>query len=557
MEERREMEKTEATIERKESLANQSGFPYIIDFTEQGVYLELADALLDAPPVLPALVAYDIKRRGISSVNSGEMVLRLRQKHSRFRLADPQEEKQVDAAVYVTIERGAMEAELTILPPTKDGAALAAQDILRMIRESWGVTHGIDEALVTEMAEEAEVLLEYYKTKTIAHGTPPERGADATVTLLFGTERDFKPTMLDDGSVDYKKLNIFTSVKEGEPVVVRVPPQMGTPGRNVQGVEIPALLGNDRKMLKGKNVRFSEDGNTMFAEKEGRIDFVRDMVVVSDVLQIPGDVDMSVGNIDFTGDVRIGGGVIAGLTVKAGGNIEVNETVECATLIAGRDIILKKGIQGMDKGVLKAGGNIISRFIERCNVEAGESVHSDYIVYSKVEAAKSVVLRGKRGRLIGGTTCAGSEVIARTIGTPTGEKTILELSAAPELRGELNELITTVASTKAQLDKIDSLTRMYKHKGESDERMEMWTKLQAGREQLKLTYEKQQNEVEELRERIRKMPKGKVHIYGEAYHDVKVTIDFVTYTFKETVVFTTMKYKDGAIVFTACETGER
>ncbi|MBQ8038297.1 MAG: DUF342 domain-containing protein, partial [Lachnospiraceae bacterium] len=49
-------------------------------------------------------------------------------------------------------------------------------------------------------------------------------------------------------------------------------------------------------------------------------------------------------------------------------------------------IILKRGIQGMDRGVLKANGNVISRFIESATVEAGGYVSADAIMHSNVSA---------------------------------------------------------------------------------------------------------------------------------------------------------------------------
>ena len=47
---------------------------------------------------------------------------------------------------------------------------------------------------------------------------------------------------------------------------------------------------------------------------------------------------MSMGNIDFNGDVNITGSVRSGVTVHAMGSIYVGGFVEGATLIAGKDI---------------------------------------------------------------------------------------------------------------------------------------------------------------------------------------------------------------------------
>ena len=48
--------------------------------------------------------------------------------------------------------------------------------------------------------------------------------------------------------------------------------------------------------------------------------------------------------------------MVAGFTVKAAGNITVSGIVEGATVIAGGSITFNRGIQGMTKAVVKAGG---------------------------------------------------------------------------------------------------------------------------------------------------------------------------------------------------------
>lgn len=48
----------------------------------------------------------------------------------------------------------------------------------------------------------------------------------------------------------------------------------------------------------------------------------------------------------------------AGVTVKMTGNITVNGHVETANLFAGKDVILKSGMQGSGNGIIRAGGNV-------------------------------------------------------------------------------------------------------------------------------------------------------------------------------------------------------
>ena len=79
-----------------------------------------------------------------------------------------------------------------------------------------------------------------------------------------------------------------------------------------------------------------------------------DLSVVN-VYEVNGNLDMSMGNIDFNGDVNITGSVRSGVTVHAMGSIYVGGFVEGATLIAGKDIVLKDGVNTKNSGKIEAG----------------------------------------------------------------------------------------------------------------------------------------------------------------------------------------------------------
>ena len=57
------------------------------------------------------------------------------------------------------------------------------------------------------------------------------------------------------------------------------------------------------------------------------------------VLDISGDVDLNIGNIDFNGDVNITGNVITGVTIRAMGSIYIGGYVEGAVIKSNKDIV--------------------------------------------------------------------------------------------------------------------------------------------------------------------------------------------------------------------------
>ena len=88
--------------------------------------------------------------------------------------------------------------------------------------------------------------------------------------------------------------------------------------------------------------------------------------------------------------------------IKAKGDIEVRGVVEGATLISEGDIILHRGIQGMNKGVLQAEGDVVTKFIESATVKTGGDVKAGAILHSNIDAMGSIICEGKKAFTIGG-----------------------------------------------------------------------------------------------------------------------------------------------------------
>lgn len=522
-----------------------SGMDYAIVYREDGVFAQIS---WDADELVPAaLVFHDIKRRGIQGSRPVEIAARLRQKVQEVRLGPAQEAQSAPSCAFVALSADKMTARMTLLAPAGDGAALDTLEIIDQVHNEWGVTTGVDTALIRTMVENQR----YYRTVEIARGTPAEKGADGRLEYLFKTNHTFTPKLLDDGRVDYHDLDTYSRVEAGDGLVRRIPPHEGVDGVNVMGEVVPGIAGAQAKMPKAKGAHLSPDESTLVADKSGRVDIVNHQVEVSDIYSVNGDVDLSTGDIDFPGDVRIWGNVISGMTVKASGSIEVNGTVEAATLIAGSDILLKKGIQGMDKGSLVAGGNIISRFIERCTAQASH-IHADYIVHSQVSARERIELKGKHGRAAGGTLRAGRMVSARTIGSPGGDRTEVEVGILPETQTKLKDLETERTQLKAQLDRLAML-------GEAEPadpaRREIWQKLVAGRDGVQAAYDKVNDDIAACREAMSRSSGGKVHVTGVVYQGVRIVIDQAPYMVPTSLEYATFKYRDGNVAYTACEIG--
>lgn len=521
---------------------------YELMYNEDGVFLQVTDELGIGAPLNPQFVTYDLTRRNIKGLDIGYAVVHLRRHESLIKIADKQDETPVDSDVCVVIPKDAMSAQMALLPPSPSGRLLSSDEIIKKIKEQYGVVYGFNEAAV----QSAIVCKTFFRPIEIATGKPMVKGADGYLNFLFKKERNYTPVIADDGSADYKQLNLFESVLEGAPVVVKVPPESGEDGCTVKGDVLPAKPGVEAKLPSGKNTTVSEDGQCLMAAKSGRIDYKNGKVEISDVYKVPGDVDMHVGNIKFEGDIQIRGNIISGLSIQASGSIEVGGFVEGATLIAAKDIILKNGIKGQDTGKLVAGGNIVAKFMENCSLEARGNVVSDYIVHCNVLAGGSVTMKGKWGKIIGGFIRAGKEVTASTIGSPSYDPMVIELGVAPEIRAKYVDCDKKRSELKAQLQKIEGLARM-SATSVAPERMAMRQKLLDTKDQLEQQYNEAADEIASYEEILAHSSGGRVNATKCVYPGVKIIIDSAVFTTRSTFDYVTFKNKGGEIIFPTCE----
>lgn len=522
---------------------------YRLDYAQDGVFVVVVYEDAGGRPLQPEVVLHDLGRRNIAGLVTAEVLFRIRRREALIRIADAQDEPAADSDIMVWVAQGEMSAEMLLLPPCGGGRMKGFDETLETIREKYGVIYGLDEQAVKTAVERRL----FQQRFAVAAGTLPQKGEDGRIVFLFNTQHSYAPKIVEDGSADYKNLNIFEHVTEGATLVTATPPGEGVEGYTVKGVRIAPQKGQEAKLPKGKNVRVSEDGRSLIAAKSGRVDYINGRVDVADVLKIPGDVDMSIGNIQFDGDISISGNVISGLSIEATGTIEVWGYVEGATIIAGEDIVLKNGMQGMDKGKLIAGRNIVARFMERCDIEAKGSIFSDYIVQSKVVACGSIVMKGKWGRILGGVVRAGREISANIVGSPSNELTVIELGASPELRVRCNKMEAVRNQLKVQLDKINNVARVIPSNSDSPDRQEMRQKLISAKEQLQLQYNDTVAEIEALTQKLSEHSGARLHVFKSIFPNVKVMIDSCYTTTKSAIEFATFLYRDGEVVFTACE----
>lgn len=329
------------------------------------------------------------------------------------------------------MSQDAMVVKARFFPPSMTGRRMPAQEFLRDLQArniNWGINQEV-------LAKHFNTIGFYCTDIVVAQGKPPRHGKDAVIEYFFNTDTHIQPTMREDGSVDYFNLNMINHVNKGDLLARIIPADEGEPGMNVIGNMIKPKDVKRVNLKYGNNILLSEDKMNIISTVDGHVTLVEDRVFVSDVYQVE-NCDLSTGNIDFQGSVQVNGNVANNMVIKAKGNVVINGVVEGAHIMAGGNIVIARGMNGMAKGTLKAGGNVIAKFIENAKVEAEGYVNTESILHSTVIAGTEVNVTGNKGFITGGHVQAGNKITVKNLGSDMGAATEVEVGINPQLKAE-------------------------------------------------------------------------------------------------------------------------
>ena len=359
----------------------------------------------------------------------------------------------------LNVDEDGMTAIVRFIPPSISGSRMTLEDFLKDMKYK-GITFGIQNEILQSHFNSAG---QYCTDILFAKGQEPVQGRDASIEYCFNTDMHRRPTQREDGSVDYFHMTTINQCRKGDVLARIIPEQPGIEGRDIYGNPInPREV--RREILKyGRNISLSEDKLVITSMVDGHVALVDGTVFVNDVYMVKG-VDVSTGNIDYEGSIQVDGNVAVNYEVKAGGNIIINGLVEGAKVIAGGNIIISKGMNGMQKGYLKAGGDIIVKFLENARVAAGGYVEAEAILHSRVSAGGEVRVDGRKGVIVGGYVQAGVKITSKTIGAGMGASTILEVGVNPLIKTQYSRMQKAVEDLTKTVKNAEVILENFKDK---------------------------------------------------------------------------------------------
>lgn len=326
--------------------------------------------------------------------------------------------------IYLELSSDEMVAELVF--PKTTGQIIVTRAKIERLFESNGIKQGIKEQVVERLAtgfvpESGRIV--------VAEGTPAVHGKDGYYYFMFKTELPTMPKVKSDGSVDYKNVDLFELVEEGQKIAVFYPATSGNYGFTVKGKLITPVKGKNPPKITGSGFRLMDDGITYVAAISGSISYNNYTIKISNLYHVKGDVTASSGNIRFNGDVHVSGFVGSGVTIEADGNIIIDGNVEAAVIKAGNDVLIRSGVSGRDEGIIKAGRNIYGKYFENIILRADNNIESNYILNCESIAMNQINVSGEKGAIVGGVTYAIYGINASVIGNQAEIRTVFEIGA--------------------------------------------------------------------------------------------------------------------------------
>lgn len=345
----------------------------------------------------------------------------------------------------VSISQDGMSASLYLTPP-QDGP-YTVEYLVTLLGEH-NIKQGVNLASLQRIVRKEL----YNEAIVVARGKDAVNGKDGFFTFHFNTEQtDHRPTILANGSVDYFNNASYEFAKEDQLLAEYTSATPGEYGYTVTGKLIIPKRGKDLPYLRGKGIRITEDKTKYFATCSGQIEFKNNQINIVNCLSINKDLDISVGNINFDGNVEIMGNIIPNMIVRATGYVKVNGYVESATIYAGGDVVLAKGIQGGGVSYIESGGDVSAPFFESTTIKCEGCLNSNHILNCDVTANDSVLLSGKRGLILGGTTRALRYIDATSVGNKAELPTKLILGVDSEIIKQYGETIQSISKTKLEI----------------------------------------------------------------------------------------------------------
>ncbi len=284
----------------------------------------------------------------------------------------------------------------------------------------------------------------------VAQGAPPQHDENGRIEKLYELPAEEADASGDQIQNYYDRSNII-SVKKDQQLLRLIPPVDGADGTDIYGKTIARKLGREAQIKSGSGVEQQND--IIIATMSGKLECTAEKIWIVDKLEISGDVDFSVGNVNFGGEIEIRKNVLDLFKVHSKSTITVHGIVEAAEVHAGKDLNSLGGVAGKEKGEICAGQNINAKYITNAHVRAGQDikVHAE-IVNCDLTCKGSLTI--EKGALVGGHTLAFKGIKIKDLGSEADVKTLVEVGIDEDLRLKYDKSMPEIQLLRRKAEKV-------------------------------------------------------------------------------------------------------
>lgn len=450
---------------------------------------------------------------------------------------------------YVRVGEDGMQAWLYLNPPKEGEKYYTKNEIMTFLEEN-KVLAGYHTSNIAAIAKKHV----YGREILVAKGKAADPGENGYYEYFFDTDNHKKPTIREDGTVDYSSMSRLTNVKAGSVIAKYHPSVPNEDGYDVYGKVIPSKPPKDLLPLKGRDISNEKDPTVYVAKISGKIELRQNSIDIKNVHEVVGDVDLITGKVEFFGDIHIKGNVGAGVVIRASRNVTVDGVVESATIYAGGDVVIAKGIQGGQKGLVVAKGDVCADFIELTTVEAGGNIRSNTFVNAIAYAEGQIIADGKMGVILGGEVRGLKGVTAMVMGNESETKTLISSGYSSDDYSkyvDINQRETQVQ--KSLSDAVEQMTEVLKNKrlgrdknSEATDRLLL--ALNEKKDELFEQLDRVRTEKEKLNEIIERGKGSVIVCNGKVFRGVTICVEGTMFIVRENTSYMRYKNESGKIV---------
>ncbi|MDE7362313.1 MAG: FapA family protein [Oscillospiraceae bacterium] len=448
-------------------------------------------------------------------------------------MAENEKFLRIDGRVEITCDNDGRIANMFLHSPQNGGAEVNYDQVCGEIARL-GITTNIDESSIKRVIKERL----YGVQVCIATAISPKKGKNGYISFRFDKEHKLKPRQNEFGIADYRELNAIVPIHKNEIIADIVLPEEGVPGMNIFGKELPAEQGEPAKVSLGKNTLVTTDGTKVVSACDGHIVFGNGCFQVENAVTIKTDLDISVGNISFFGDVHIKGNVMEGFSINAGKNVKIDGSVFGGEINAGGNVTI---VGGCINSKLTCDGNADIGFCENAEIFVKGDVTSKQFAFCDVFCYGGLTAKGTHGVIAGGKVTSMHDISAGIIGSEKYTATEVYIGDGSVLFTRRREAEADLKESARVFDAaVKNLAFLKQRKlAQGGELTEAQSKAFRTETQNKLFHSMRKNElqtlIDQLDEDIKNKDNLSAKVSGVIYPGVKFCVNFLTLDITETM----------------------